>query len=98
MHTQAAKHLKQKLKTMFKTDKRWLENLKHEELIFLARTNPDLCETTIQVPGRGRGTETKRILKPETRNRFTLYKLLRSKRRIPRNDAAEKIIKDMEDK
>jgi hypothetical protein len=98
MHVQQAKHLKQKLKTMFKTDDRWLENLRHEELVFLARTNPDLCETEIQVPGRGRSTETKKVLKPETRNRFTLYKLLRSKRRIPRNDAAEKIIKKMEAK
>jgi hypothetical protein len=98
MHTERAKNLKARLKLMFKSDEHWLEKLKHDELEFLARMHPDLTETEITVAQTGRGIEKKKILRDECKNRYELYRLLRSKRRVPKNAHAEAMLKKMEKK
>jgi hypothetical protein len=97
MHTEQAKDMKARLKKMFKSDD-WLEKLNHDELVFLARMHPDLTETEINVAMPGHRIEKKKILRDECKNRYSLYKLLRSKRRVPKNAHAEAMLKKMEKK
>jgi hypothetical protein len=87
-----AEHYKKEIKDLLKNDDQWLEKLTGDQLVFLARTNPDLTETVVHY----RKGQTRIVLKPECGNRYLLYKLLRSKKRVPQNEHAEEMLKKME--
>lgn len=79
------------VKQMMKSEPDWLQKMTSPQLNILAKINPDICETTEEYePGRKRT-----IVKPEFRNRYTLYAALRKKHRCPRDRAADAIIKNL---
>jgi hypothetical protein len=81
----------ERVKKMVKTDN-WVERMTTPDLTILAKLNPDLCEIEEEYePGRKRVT-----LIPEARHKYKLYRLLRSKRRVPKDKNAESILKTME--
>jgi hypothetical protein len=85
-----ADHMKSKIKTLFKDD-RWLEKMGSNELDFLTILNRDLCrESKVAENGKIRSE-----LRPECNNRYRLYALLRSKRRCPKNEHGEEMLKKM---
>jgi hypothetical protein len=79
------------VKKLLKTE-HWVERMTSPQLKILARLNPDLCEIH-EVDKYGR---KRTIVKPECRNRYELYKLLRSKRRCPKNKHGEEILKTLD--
>ena len=82
-----------RVREMLKT-KNWVEMMTGKQVEILAKINPDLCEAQEEYePGRKRT-----IVKPEFRNRYTLYAALRKKRRCPRDKAADAIIKRTKEK
>ena len=81
------------VRTMMKKDDNWLEKMTSPQLEILAKLNPDLTETTEEyAPGR-----TRTIVQPEFRNRYVLYSALRKKRRCPKNQHGEAMLKTMKE-
>ena len=69
----------------------WVERMTSIQLTILAKLNPDICEAQEEYePGRIRT-----IVKPEYRNRYSLYAALRKKRRCPRDKAADELVKTL---
>jgi hypothetical protein len=91
MHTTEAAHLKAKIEKMMNTDD-WVEKMTSIEMRFLCHTNPDLCEEK-KTDESGR---TRTLLKGACNNRYRMYELLRSKRRCPKNQHGEVMLKKME--
>jgi hypothetical protein len=90
MLTEQAKNLKAELKLLQKNDD-WLERMGSPELTFWANLHPDLTQTTkTDASGRKRT-----ILRPEAKNKYLLYGLLRSKKRCPKNEHGETMLKQM---
>ena len=91
MHTEQAKNMKAELKRLFKKDD-WLECMDSTMLEFLAHQNGDLTET-VKTYEKGR---KRTVLRPEAKNRYLLYRLLRTQKRCPKNQHAESVLKTME--
>ena len=81
------------VKQMMKSDADWLQKMTSPQLNILAKINPDICEVTEEYePGR-----TRTLVKPEFRNRYVLYSALRKKRRCPKNQHGEAMLKTMKE-
>jgi len=80
------------VRSIVKKDPDWLEKLTGPQLKLLAKLNPDLTEIhDLDESGRKRT-----VLRPECNNRYKLYRLLRSRHRVPKNRHAEEILKTKE--
>ena len=78
---------------MIKKDANWLEKMTSSQLKILARLHTDLTE----IEETNQFGRKRKVLRPEARNRYQLYKLLRSKRRCPKNRHGEEIIKTLKE-
>jgi hypothetical protein len=85
--------MKAKIKKLFKDDPAWLEKMGSAELDFLSILNSDLCqEKKVDESGKIHS-----VLKPECKNRYRLYAILRSKSRCPKNEHGEEMLKTMKE-
>ena len=81
------------VRTMMKKDDNWLEKMTSPQLEILAKINPDICEVTEEYePGR-----TRTLVQSKYRNRYILYAALRKKRRCPKNQHGESVLKTMKE-